>query len=400
MGNGGISIWNGEIERLGWGGVGIARNPDGKMILLECPLALFPGEVVTAEIRWKSRHAEGIVTGWEKADAQRCAPECGVAEKCGGCSLWGAGNFAPDLKKFMVDDLVSRAIKDAPEVYWLPAPDDTRRYRIQLHFDGKNLGFAKKKSREIINVNNCPMAAQTLTEAIPLLKDALLAGNLPKEFFRWELDCGLPENGVFLHPTGNRELTFRLSGDIWQRTNDRISYFFKTGTMTRTIGTFFQACPDWAYSSFSALFDIWNLRGSKFFDVYGGCGFISFVLKDRFDNFTLVEFDSDSCNDAKRNLSDLNLQVINDDAFNWMKTKPAIAKGLVFLDPPRSGLGPKLAKLLCDSNASEIILLGCDGAAFARDANALQSSFHLVSLAAIDLFPNTPHVEFAGRFQR
>ena len=78
------TAWRGTIERLTWGGLGLATAEDGRLILLRAPLALFPGEVVEAQLRWKPRHAEGTVTQWIKRDPRRAPAPCPVAEACGG----------------------------------------------------------------------------------------------------------------------------------------------------------------------------------------------------------------------------------------------------------------------------------------------------------------------------
>ena len=397
---GGGTKWSGKVERLGWGGVGIARSDDGKLILLDSPLALFPGENVLANIKWKARHAEGAITSWITRDGRRCTAECEVAETCGGCSLWGAGEAASELKRQMVGDLLTRQIRDAPEPVWFAAPPDAKRFRIQLHWDGNRLGFAMKKSNSIIPVSNCPMASRAVSNAIPALHASLSSGKLIDGYPRWELDTGFPEGEVTVHPTGNRRLAFKLSGGEWRRTKDLVNYEFETGSISRTIGTFFQACPDWAYSAFSKLFELWNTNGKQLFDVYGGCGFVSFLLRDRFEKLIVVEADPVSAADAARNLGDVNAVVLNSNAADWINGNPVTGGGLVFLDPPRCGLGNAMTKLLCDSDARELVLLGCDGAAFARDIRQLRESFTLASIAAIDLFPNTPHVEFAGRLVR
>jgi len=51
----------GKVERLAWGGLGVGREADGRLVLLSAPMALFPGEEVEAEVRWKARHGEGDV---------------------------------------------------------------------------------------------------------------------------------------------------------------------------------------------------------------------------------------------------------------------------------------------------------------------------------------------------
>ena len=86
--------WSGTVERLAWGGMGVGRGEDGRLILLEAPLALFPGEKVEALVRWKPRHGEGQVTAWTRRDPRRVRAACPVAGICGGCSLWEAGPLA------------------------------------------------------------------------------------------------------------------------------------------------------------------------------------------------------------------------------------------------------------------------------------------------------------------
>ena len=49
-------IWKGTVDRLAWGGKGIGQEADGRLVLLESPLALFPGEQVEATLQWKARH--------------------------------------------------------------------------------------------------------------------------------------------------------------------------------------------------------------------------------------------------------------------------------------------------------------------------------------------------------
>ena len=63
-----------RIERLGWGGLGIARHADGRIMLLWHSTALFPAELVRAEITWKARHAEGRVLDVLEPAAERVVP--------------------------------------------------------------------------------------------------------------------------------------------------------------------------------------------------------------------------------------------------------------------------------------------------------------------------------------
>jgi len=68
-------------------------------------------------------------------------------------------------------------------------------------------------------------------------------------------------------------------------------------------------------------------------------------------------------------------------------------KDLILLDPPRTGLPPELCERLQSAQASNLVLVGCDGAAFCRDIKRLAPAWRLASLAAVDLFPFTHHAE-------
>ena len=51
--------------------------------------------------------------------------------------------------------------------------------------------------------------------------------------------------------------------------------------------------------------------------------------------------------------------------------------------------------------ARHIVYVSCDPPTMARDARRLlESGYALTSLTGFDLFPNTPHVEVVGVFER
>jgi 23S rRNA (uracil1939-C5)-methyltransferase len=71
------------------------------------------------------------------------------------------------------------------------------------------------------------------------------------------------------------------------------------------------------------------------------------------------------------------------------------------LDPPRTGLPRGSAAGLADLEAERVVYLSCDPATLARDLAELCSRGHaLRSVQAIDLFPQTPHVEALALLER
>jgi tRNA/tmRNA/rRNA uracil-C5-methylase (TrmA/RlmC/RlmD family) len=385
--------WQGKIERLSWGGLGVGREQDGRIILLSAPLALFPGEEVEAKIHWKARHGEGVVTRWLTKDRRRGEAGCPVAGSCGGCDLREAGDSIGELKRLMVEDLFARQLGGMTQWRWLPAPVWARRHRIQLHWDGKELGYHQRRSHRLVSVNHCPAAVDTLSEAIPRMREALEARILPTRSQRWELATGTPPGTVVAVSEDGR--TWSLEPDGWKAWEGGILHEHGSLRLHHSPGGFYQVCASWAAEAFGDVFRNWNLEGETLFDLYGGVGFFSVLLGRHFQRRVLVECDGPAVGWAKRNLEDMELpsECIAQDAAAWVPEQLGQADDLILLDPPRTGLPPELCARLQSACASRLVLVGCDGAAFCRDIKRLAPAWRLGSLAAIDLFPFTHHAE-------
>jgi 23S rRNA (uracil1939-C5)-methyltransferase len=392
--------WQGTVERLAWGGMGVARGEDGRLLLLSAPLALFPGERVAASVRWKSRHGEGRVTAWVDRDPRRVQAGCAVAEVCGGCDLWEAGPRAGDLKREMVADLLGRQLPGAPPWRWLEAPEGARRHRIQLHWTGRELGVYRRNSHAVVPVAACPAAAGCLSRAIPRLGEALAAGILPRREQRWELATGTPPGDVCAADETGR--AWRLEPDGWHPGAGPIAHGLGTATLRHRPGGFFQACPDWAWTAFGAILGEWGLEGDTLYDLYGGVGFFSALLGNRFRRRVLVESDEDAVGWARKNLEALGLdsECIAADAAEWVPAGLGGESDLILLDPPRAGLEPGVCERLRTAGAGTLVMVGCDGAAFCRDVRRLGPEWRVEGLAAADLFPLTVHVECLAWMKR
>nr|WP_231366484.1 hypothetical protein [Zhihengliuella flava] len=73
----------------------------------------------------------------------------------------------------------------------------------------------------------------------------------------------------------------------------------------------------------------------------------------------------------------------------------------VVLDPPRAGAGRAGVDQIARTQARRIAYVSCDPASFARDAADFERrGYRLEAVRALDLYPNTHHVETIGRFVR
>ncbi len=392
--------WRGRVERLAWGGMGVGRAEDGRLILVSAPLALFPGEEVTASVHWKARHGEGRVVSWARRDPRRVPSGCPVAAECGGCDLWEAGPRAGDLKRLMVEDLLARQLPGAPSWRWLAAPESARRHRVQVHWDGRELGFHRRESHALVPVQACPAADPALSRALPRLGEALAARLLPTRPQRWELVTGTPPGAVFAASESGR--TWRLEPDGWKACGDPVEHRLGAVVLRHRAGGFFQVCPPWAWEAFGTILAGWGLGGDCLYDLYGGVGFFSALLGPQFRRRVLVENDEPAVQWARANLEALGLgaECLAADVAAWVPEGLGGAEDLVLLDPPRAGLAPELCEKLLAARARGMVLVGCDGAAFCRDLRRLAPAWQVEGLAAADLFPLTRHVECVALLRR
>jgi 23S rRNA (uracil1939-C5)-methyltransferase len=66
---------------------------------------------------------------------------------------------------------------------------------------------------------------------------------------------------------------------------------------------------------------------------------------------------------------------------------------IVITDPPRDGMHPNVVKQLLLLNAPKIVYVSCNSATQARDLALLSDQYMVEQSQAIDLFPQTGHVE-------
>lgn len=135
--------------------------------------------------------------------------------------------------------------------------------------------------------------------------------------------------------------------------------------------------------------------GDRVVELYAGAGLFTQPLAIAVGaggRVSSVEGSALAVEDARANLRD----------FPWAqaatgKVTPRVAStpaDVVVADPPRSGLGVDVAKVLGSGEARRIVLISCDPAAMARDvATLVAEGRRVTSIESVDLFPNTYHFE-------
>ncbi len=71
------------------------------------------------------------------------------------------------------------------------------------------------------------------------------------------------------------------------------------------------------------------------------------------------------------------------------------------MDPPRTGLSREAVAGILALKPDRLVYVSCDVATLARDTRALlDNGYELGPVTALDLFPNTAHVETLTMFTR
>lgn len=362
-----------KIEKLTFGGDGLSRK-DGLIYFV--PLSA-PGDEIQAHVtETKKNFSRAEITEIIRESEFRQTPPCSVFGKCGGCQ-WQHVNYQEQLKQkqMFVLELLRSVISDSTKVMdIIPSPDSYRyRNRIQLKYDGKNLGFYERKSHDIIDINDCLITEEALAQQIPKLRSLLVEKNLGAQN---KIEIFIDQQGkVQTHFEANETDSLAFS-QVNRLQNE---------TLVKTVLTWMQDDPS-----------------DKIYDLYAGSGNFTFPMMDCFPkaSFIAVELGPKAVQQAKdvitkRNLSPHKIRFYLSDVELFLKRKVIEPNSVALIDPPRVGCSENTIKYLASSNLKRIFYVSCNPSTLARDIQRMQTqrNWRISRIQAFDMFPQTSHVE-------
>jgi tRNA (uracil-5-)-methyltransferase len=140
----------------------------------------------------------------------------------------------------------------------------------------------------------------------------------------------------------------------------------------------------------------------KTLDLYSGVGSISLFVASSVENVTGIEVIKDAVEDAKINMKENgieNVHFVCADVADYLAEHGEEFDTLV-MDPPRAGLHPRVVKYIMRAAPERIVYMSCNPLTFAEDARHFTEKYTLDHAEAYDMFPQTPHVELIGLFNR
>ena len=347
-------------------------------------------------VETERNYARGVIEAMIEPSAQRRTPACSYFGACGGCQLQHLDYPAQLAAKV---SFVRESLRRLGGIEWHDeikvryADEFAYRSRAEIKVarngDGRpHIGYFRAGTREVCEVDQCLILLPALNRELQRLhtEPALL----PNDATRVHLTAG--DEGVIVTPaTGENGRAAEI--DALGTAHQRIA------GMTYGFGvrSFFQGNR--------LLVDelvrtVVGERSGKFaLDLYAGVGLFSLPLAQRFEQVSAVEGNRAAANHGVENARANGLHNVRYDAISveaWLKYKaPEHPRpDLVVLDPPRNGAGVTVIERLAALAAPAIAYVSCDPATLARDLRLLTDyGYRIASLTALDMFPQTFHVE-------
>lgn len=413
------------VERAVPGGRMLARE-GGAVVLVS---GAIPGERVRATV---SKRSKRVILA-DTTEILEASPDRRPTSMDAGCG--GAAYAHIDyprqlaLKADVIKDAFRRigrlTVDDAIDV--APSREDGYRLRASLHVQGDRVGFFREGTHRLCEAGPTGQLLPGALDAVRALADLI---------DRRLADCAqvvvsenveATERVLHLAPRAGRTLSdlvldpARLDGVTGVTTTARGKVAVLAGVPTVTDSAhqiFGDQAPLTGLASWSrhatSFFqgNRWLLGalmgrvldaapGDRVVDLYAGVGLFSIALAARGATVVAVEGDPSAGADLATNAGPWreSLLVVRSDVEAAVGAPPDETPDVVVVDPPRTGMSQHALAGLLMWRAPRVVYVSCDPPTLARDAaRFVEAGYSLAALEALDLFPNTPHVETIAVF--
>ena len=419
------------IEKMVYGGDGLARLPDGKTVFV--PFVL-PGEEVSATIaREKSSFARATADEIVKPSVKRTQARCPYFAACGGCHYQHTGYSTQlEFKREILRETLLRNAKLEWKGQIFTHSSEPWHYRNRAQMKVRSgqdfaMGYYRFGSHELLEINECPISSPAINRLAGKVREIGLEGGVPQgvteiEFFADHADArmvleihhvegaqGISDfaaalqsrfaeiQGIalFVNPPAGSSALPQLQDTVGNAT---LLYQVGEKAFRVSAGSFFQTNRYMPQKLVDTVVD--DFFGNIALDLYSGVGLFANHLAKRFTRVFAVESAPASAADLQANALK-NVVPVKTAAEQFLPRCINMNPDLVVVDPPRAGLGPKSTQLLAALRVKRIVYVSCDPATLARDLRMLlETGYHVEQVHMIDMFPQTFHLESVVRLAR
>jgi 23S rRNA (uracil1939-C5)-methyltransferase len=417
------------IEKGVYRGRGLGRV-DGRVILV--PRA-HPGDRVRARVaEVHAGWAEGALVELLDAAPERRASPCPYVPLCGGCAYQDLSYEAQlRVKESVLRESLARAgarWEGTVDVH--PSPERGWRLRASLHFSagegGPRLGLRQEGTRRVVDVEACLQLSERMNRSARALREALV-GRPPL----WTRLRGLdllesPDGGTLLAAletnltASEAPALASLAGRVpgldgfgvgagprrqWLHGASHVEARVLGVVLRAHARSFFQANRFLLEPLARTVVDLVPAGQSRVIDLYAGVGLFALPLAARGERDVLaVEWAREAAEDARwgaRRNGLKQVRVAAGDVETALAGERPEAGERIVLDPPRTGVGRDVVRLVADRAPEAIVYVSCDPPTLGRDLSRFaERGYRPDTVHLFDLFPDTFHMEAVVRLRR
>lgn len=345
------------------------------------------------QIKGKTAFAEIVEIAAPSPD--RTKPECPYFGRCGGCDFQQLNYQAQLAAKIgIVRDCLTRIgkINYEKEIPMIGSPREYQyRSRAQWHVDRtrKRIGYFQRKSHSVIDVEVCPILKEELQAVLTELRETIEWESFWSDIIEVETATASEAVSVYsneiIEPT--EEIAFEANGEL----------YFHDAT------SFFQGNPFLIEPLIETA--IGGASGKAAIDLYCGVGLFTVPLARKFETVFGIEGYGRAIDFAEKNAEKArlaNVRFARENVGDWLKENAEKSKDIDFLllDPPRAGTEREIIEAIIKIQPAEISYVSCEPATLARDLKILTANGYAIeAVTALDLFPQTHHVETVVRLK-
>ncbi len=354
--------------------------------------------------------------------ADGTAPECRHFGKCGGCMFQ---NISYDNQLLLKKEYINHIYEGILTVDKVE-PSTSFRYRNRMDYV---CAFGKTGLRErgfykfVVDVEECPLLQEKSSVLFEIMRPAIkevegydylkhagylryvtlrqakFTGETMVNFVVSEKDNRL-DNIIKLIEEKADSITILHNDGLADSNFGDIFLDIKKGYITEDFnGVKFMITPNSFFqSNSSTALDMYKKIKSEVegnvLDLYCGVGSITLYCADKAESILGVEISNEAVIAAEKNrdLNNIkNAEFKCSDSYDFLKN-PDMKFTTLILDPPRSGLNPKMIKYINEINPEKIVYMSCNPTVFKTEIEMFEN-YRIDEFSAFDMFPQTPHLE-------
>jgi 23S rRNA (uracil1939-C5)-methyltransferase len=376
------------LDSLAFGGEAVGRDADGRVVFVAGGA---PGDrVVVRVVAAKRSFVRAELVRVAAAGGARVAPPCPIVDRCGGCPWQHVSDEAQRAAK---QAIVERALgKSGARVEPIvPSPAALGyRTRARMTARGGHVGFAGRKSHEIVDVERCLAMDPLLDAAMQAARRALGASLGEEGAIAGLVRDGIVEVALSSGRGADRAaLAAVAKALVGQAAIARVS----VDDPRAPAAGFAQANAAQNETLRRLVRQAAQADRARVLELYAGDGNFTRDLAAVAQGGVAIEGDRPAVARLREVAGDWQIE-----ADAAARTVERLARAgerfdVVVLDPPRAGAADVVAKLAALAPA-RIVYVSCDPMTLARDLATLASVGYTARVAwPVDMMPQTWHVE-------